>query len=88
MAGTGRVTEWEPCRRITLALLTHNGIEASATIGTSAVGSAMTRIDVIVDYRFPGGLAGRVLQRAIEPLLGAGIRYTERALRQQCLRAC
>lgn len=76
MTGTSRVTRWEQCRCIAVALLTHNGIEAAATIATTPVESAVTRVDLIADYRFPGGVAGRFLQRAIEPLLGAGIRST------------
>ncbi len=87
MTGTSRITEWEPYRRITVALLTNNGIDASATIATTGKGSAMTRVELTADYRFPGGLAGRILQRGVEPFLGIGIRHTERTLREQCLRA-
>lgn len=88
MTGTSRITEWEPCRRITEALVINNGIVALAAVATTPMGSAVTRVDITADYKFPGGLAGKVLQRAIEPLLGSGIRHTERALRRQCLRTC
>ncbi|MBY0290870.1 MAG: SRPBCC family protein [Mycobacteriaceae bacterium] len=88
MTGTSRITEWELCRRFTETLVTNNGIVASATVATTAMGSALTRIDITADYEFPGGFAGRVLQRAVEPLLGSGIRSSERALRRQCLRTC
>ncbi len=88
MTGTSRITECEPSRRITEALTLDNGIVASATVAVTPLGSALTRTEITVDYKFPGGLAGKVLQRAIEPLLGSGIRYTERALRRQCLRTC
>lgn len=88
MTATTRITEWEPYRLITVALSTNNGIEGSATIATREAGTATTHRVLSADYKFPGGLAGNVLQRSVEPLLGAGIRYTERTLCRQCLRAC
>lgn len=87
MTGTSRITEWEPHRHIIEALVTNNGIAPLATVATPMV-SPRTRVDITADYNFPGGLAGKVLQRAIEPLLSSGIRHSERALCRQCLGTC
>ncbi|OBY32379.1 SRPBCC family protein [Mycolicibacter kumamotonensis] len=89
MTGTGCITGWEPGRLITVSLATHNGIEVSATVATTGEwGTTSTQIALTAEYRFPGGIAGKLLQRSVEPMLGAGIRYTERTLRRQCLRVC
>ncbi|MDV3133248.1 SRPBCC family protein [Mycobacterium sp. 29Ha] len=88
MTGTSRIIEWEPYEQLTEALVTNNGIVASATVATTPIGSKLTRIDLTVDYKFPGGFAGKVLQRGIEPLLGSGIRHSVRVLRRHCLRTC
>lgn len=87
MTGTGRITEWQPNRFFTAELFTNNGIKASCTFTLTPIEPELTHVDITVGYTFPGGLTGKLIQRAIEPLLGSGIRSSVRTLRRRCLSA-
>lgn len=87
MTGTGRISEWQPNRLFTMEVFTNNGIKASCTFTLTPIEPELTRVDITVDYAFPGGLAGKLIQRAIEPLLGSGIRSTVHTLGRRCLSA-
>lgn len=87
MTGTGRIREWQPNRLFTVEVFTNNGIKASCTSTLTPIEPELTHVDITVGYSFPGGLTGKFIQRAIEPLLGSGIRSTVRTLRRRCLSA-
>lgn len=87
MTGIGRVSEWQPNKLFTVELFTNNGIKASCTSTLTRIEPELTHVDITVGYTFPGGLTGKLIQRAIEPLLGSGIRSSVRTLRRRCLSA-
>jgi hypothetical protein len=47
-----------------------------------AVGPAETKIGVTFSYELPGGLAGRVLGKALEPIVALSVRHSDEALRR------
>jgi uncharacterized membrane protein len=46
-------------------------------------GPDRTKVDVRFSYELPGGLAGRALGRALEPIVAMSLRHTDEALRKQ-----
>ncbi|WP_431963058.1 SRPBCC family protein [Nocardia sp. bgisy134] len=79
------IVEWEDGAKISLHAI--KGIEGTVRWGFESVGEDSTKIDVVVDYRVPGGLAGRALDKIIQAFVGPAIRHTEKSLREQILAA-
>lgn len=52
------------------------GFEVSSTFVFHPKGAALCTIDAIVDYRVPGGLAGKALGRTIEPFVKLAVKHT------------
>ncbi|MEV0031166.1 SRPBCC family protein [Nocardia sp. NPDC050793] len=79
------IIEWEDGAKLSLHAI--KGIEGTVRWSFEAVGERSTKIGVVVDYRVPGGLAGRALDKIIQAFVGPAIRHTENSLREQVLAA-
>lgn len=79
------VTDWLDNSTVTLRAV--KGIEGTIRWDFAAVDESTTRITATVDYRVPGGLAGRALDRIIQAFVGPAIRHTEKHLREHLDRA-
>jgi uncharacterized membrane protein len=77
---TIEVTEWE--RDAVLGFVSVEGFVNSSTWRFRADGPNRTTIVVRFSYELPGGLAGRALGRALEPLVALSVRQTDHALRR------
>ncbi|MFD4183308.1 SRPBCC family protein [Rhodococcus sp. NPDC058514] len=75
------ITEWEQDRLITLASV--DGISNTSTWRFAPTADDSTEMTVDFEYSLPGGLAGKVLAKIVEPLVGTAIKYTESTLRRQ-----
>jgi uncharacterized membrane protein len=80
LSSTIKITEWELNKVIAFESIkgfrnwsTWNFIEASPT---------QTKIQVTFSYELPGGLAGRALGKALEPIVGITVRHSDEALRR------
>lgn len=78
---TIQVTQWE--RDKVIAYESINGFRNWSTWHFIASGPASTTVRVTFSYELPGGLAGRALGRALEPIVAMSIRRSEHALREQ-----
>ncbi|WP_431949788.1 SRPBCC family protein [Nocardia lijiangensis] len=79
------IVEWEDGSKISLHAI--KGIEGTVHWRFEAVDQETTEIGVVVDYRVPGGLAGRALDKILQTFVGPAIRHTEKSLREQVLAA-
>lgn len=78
---TIRVTEWEQNRVIAFESI--KGFKNWSTWTFHAEGPARTKINVKFSYELPGGLAGRALGKALEPIVAISVRHSDHALREQ-----
>ncbi|MFI9505331.1 SRPBCC family protein [Nocardia sp. NPDC052566] len=77
----GEVIEWED--NAVLALRALKGIEGVVRWTFEGIDEHRSKVEVVVDYTVPGGLAGRALDRVIKALVVPTIRYAEKHLRHQ-----
>jgi uncharacterized membrane protein len=75
------ITEWERDRLITLASV--DGISNSSTWRFAPASDDSTEMTVDFEYSLPGGLAGKVLAKIVEPIVGTAIKHTESTLRRR-----
>ncbi|HEU5265804.1 MAG TPA: SRPBCC family protein [Jatrophihabitans sp.] len=75
-----KVTEWEQDE--VLGFVSVQGFVNSSTWRFRRDGAAHTTIVVRFSYELPGGLAGRALGRALEPIVALSVRQSEHALRR------
>lgn len=68
------VTRWEENHAI--AITSIKGFEIESTFLFQPRTDDLCTIDAIVDYRVPGGLAGRALGRTIEPFVKIAVKHT------------
>lgn len=73
------ITAHEPNRL--LATESRSGFVNQSSWRFRELGDELTEIHTTVDYELPGGLAGRLLAKAIEPFISIGVTSTERNLR-------
>jgi uncharacterized membrane protein len=78
---TIRVTEWELNRVIAFESI--KGFRNWSTWQFSADGPETTRIRVRFSYDLPGGLAGKAMSRALEPIVAVSVRHSDEALRRE-----
>jgi len=78
---TVEITEWE--RHKVIAMTSIKGFVNRSTWRFRPVDDETTELTVDFTYELPGGLAGRVLGKAIEPFVAIAIKHTEHTLREQ-----
>jgi len=78
---TVECTEWRKDELIALESI--KGFKNSSRWRFLSTGPASTRIEVRFSYTVPGGLAGRALGKALEPIVSMSLRHSDEALRKQ-----
>jgi uncharacterized membrane protein len=81
LSSTIRVTEWE--QDSVIAFESVKGFTNWSTWRFAAAGPTSTTIRVTFSYVLPGGLAGRALGKALEPIVGISVRRSDEALRRE-----
>jgi uncharacterized membrane protein len=74
------IIEWEKDKVI--ALNSFHGFKISSTWHFSATGPETSKVVVDFTYELPGGLAGRVMSKAMEPVVALSIRHSDESLRK------
>jgi uncharacterized membrane protein len=77
---TIEVTSWE--QDAVIAFNSIKGFRNKSTWRFTADGESRTNVDVVFSYELPGGLAGRALGRALEPVVALSVRHSDVALRK------
>jgi uncharacterized membrane protein len=77
---TIEVTEWE--ENAVIAFKSIKGFANESTWHFYADGPTRTKVKVDFSYYLPGGLAGKALGRALEPLVALSVRHSDAALRK------
>ncbi|WP_454194443.1 SRPBCC family protein [Nocardia sp. Marseille-Q1738] len=72
------VIRWE--KDYAIGVKSIKGFEIESTFLFHAKGDARCTVDAIVDYRVPGGLAGRALGKTIEPFVKIAVQHTTQNL--------
>ena len=80
LSSTVEVTEWEQDEVI--AFKSIKGFKNWSTWRFTASGPETTTINVVFSYELPGGLAGRALGKALEPIVAISVRHSDEALRR------
>ncbi|WP_227997859.1 SRPBCC family protein [Nocardia australiensis] len=78
---TIRVVRWEEGAAI--AVKSIKGFEVESTFLFKPKDANLSTVDAIVDYRVPGGLAGRVLGKTIEPFVKIAVKHSTHNLTNQ-----
>jgi uncharacterized membrane protein len=79
LSSTIEVTEWE--QDSVIAFDSIKGFTNRSTWRFSAAGEEHTKISVVFSYELPGGLAGRAMSRALEPIVALSVRHSDHNLR-------
>ncbi|MGW4720331.1 SRPBCC family protein [Nocardia sp. NPDC004260] len=69
-----RVIRWE--RDFAIGVESIKGFDVESTFLFHAKGARLCMVDAIVDFRVPGGLAGRALGKTIEPFVKIAVQHT------------
>lgn len=77
---TVQITEWEQDKHFRLESI--KGFVNQSSWRFEAVSASETKLSVDFTYELPGGLAGKALGRAMEPIVALCIRHSEAALRK------
>jgi uncharacterized membrane protein len=78
---TIKVTQWEQDKVIAFESI--KGFRNWSTWQFFADGPAHTKIKVQFSYELPGGLAGRAMGKALEPIVAISVRHSDEALRRE-----
>lgn len=78
---TIKITEWAQDKII--AFKSIKGFRNWSTWEFVADGPTRTKINVKFSYELPGGLAGRALGKALEPIVAISVRHSDEALRRE-----
>jgi uncharacterized membrane protein len=81
LSSTIKVTEWEQDKVIAFESI--KGFRNWSTWRFFADGPEHTKITVQFSYELPGGLAGRALGKALEPIVALSVRHSDETLRRQ-----
>lgn len=68
------VVRWE--KNFAIAIKSIKGFEIESTFLFHPKTDTLSTVDAIVDYRVPGGLAGKALGRTIEPFVKIAVKHT------------
>jgi uncharacterized membrane protein len=79
LSSTVKVTRWEQDKVIAFESI--KGFKNWSTWEFSADSPTTTKITVTFSYELPGGLAGRALGKALEPIVAISVRHSDAALR-------
>lgn len=77
---TVKITAWEQDKLIKMESV--KGFVNRSTWRFEAVSDTETKILVDFTYELPGGLAGRAMGKALEPIVALSIRHSDAALRK------
>jgi uncharacterized membrane protein len=80
LASTVEVTEWEQDSVISLKSI--KGFPNQSTWRFEPAGDNATRLIILFSYDLPGGIAGKMLGRALEPVVALSVRHSDEALRK------
>ncbi|SHG25882.1 Polyketide cyclase / dehydrase and lipid transport [Jatrophihabitans endophyticus] len=80
LASRVEITQWEQDRLI--ALTSIKGFSNSSVWRFEPDGPDRTKISVEFSYDLPGGIAGKALGRAVEPVVAMSVRHSDAALRK------
>jgi uncharacterized membrane protein len=80
VSSTVEVTEWE--QDSVIAFKSIKGFKNWSTWHFTADGDTRTKVNVVFSYELPGGLAGRAMGKALEPIVGVSVRHSDEALRK------
>ena len=80
LSSTIEITEWE--KDTVIAFKSIKGFKNWSTWRFMADGPTSTKIVVTFSYELPGGLAGRALGKALEPIVAVSVRHSDAALRK------
>ena len=75
-----RIVDWERDRVI--ALESYKGFRIKSRWEFSSTGAATSKVVVDFDYDLPGGLAGKAMGKAFEPIVALSIRHSDESLRK------
>lgn len=76
-----KVTEWERDKVLTMDSI--EGTKCTTTSRFIAHGDGSTTLELDFFYDLGGGLAGRALNKIVEPFVGIAVGFTESALRKE-----
>jgi len=77
---TIEVTEWEA--HTLIAFKSIKGFANESEWRFTSLGDTETKITVRFTYQLPGGLAGKAMGRALEPIVALSVRHSDAALRK------
>lgn len=75
-----RVTEWEKDKIITIE--SYKGFQLKTKWNFSSTGPETSQVVVDFYYELPGGLAGKAMGKAMEPIVALSIRHSDDNLRK------
>lgn len=78
---TVECTDWKQDGLIAFESI--KGFKNSSLWRFTSTGPTTTKIEVRFSYEVPGGLAGRALGKALEPIINLSLRHSDEALRKQ-----
>jgi ribosome-associated toxin RatA of RatAB toxin-antitoxin module len=78
---TVECTDWKQDELI--AFESRKGFKNSSVWTFTPDGPTRTKVEVRFSYELPGGLAGRAMGKALEPIVAMSVRHSDEALRKQ-----
>jgi uncharacterized membrane protein len=80
LRSTVQVVGWE--QDALIAFKSIKGFDNESNWRLTSLGPTTTKVSVKLSYTVPGGLAGRAVGRALEPIVALSIRHIDAALRR------
>jgi uncharacterized membrane protein len=80
---TVRVIDWEENKLISIDSI--EGFDVDFLYEFTAIEPNKTKVDLFVSYRLPGGLAGRVMGKTIEPFVKIAVKFSTHSLKKQII---